>query len=66
MTKTKKFAVIGECMVEQLRHFDSLYFSGITLALYNEKARGKLFEFLDTFREGGGNVLPDNNPVICL
>ncbi len=46
---------------EQLRQFDSLYFSGITLSLYREQARAKLFEFLATYRQDGGQVYFDNN-----
>lgn len=46
---------------EQLRRFDGLYFSGITLSLYREAAREKLFEFLTTYRQGGGKVYFDNN-----
>ncbi len=46
---------------EQLGRFDSLYFSGITLSLYREKARARLFEFLASYREGGGQVYFDNN-----
>lgn len=46
---------------EQLRQFDSLYFSGITLSLYHEVARSKLFEFLATYRQDGGQVYFDNN-----
>lgn len=46
---------------EQLRQFDSLYFSGITLSLYHEHARSKLFEFLAAYRQDGGQVCFDNN-----
>lgn len=46
---------------ERLSRFDSLYFSGITLSLYREKAREKLFEFLATYRQNGGQVYFDNN-----
>ncbi len=46
---------------EQLRRFDCLYFSGITLSLYHEDARAKLFEFLSAYRQGGGQVYFDNN-----
>lgn len=46
---------------EQLRKFDSLYFSGITLSLYGEKARAKLFDFLTVYRRDGGHVCFDNN-----
>ena len=46
---------------EQLRQFESLYFSGITLSLYRELARTKLFEFLAAYRQGGGQVYFDNN-----
>lgn len=46
---------------EQLGQFDSLYFSGITLSLYHEDARLKLFEFLSAYRRDGGQVYFDNN-----
>ena len=46
---------------EQLSQFDALYFSGITLSLYHEDARAKLFEFLSSYRENGGQVYFDNN-----
>ncbi|MDX1481294.1 MAG: sugar kinase [Woeseiaceae bacterium] len=46
---------------EQLQQFDSLYFSGITLALYREPARARLFEFLAAYRNDGGQVCFDNN-----
>ena len=46
---------------EQLRRFEGLYFSGITLSLYHEDARSKLFEFLASYRQDGGKVYFDNN-----
>lgn len=46
---------------EQLGQFDSLYFSGITLSLYHEEAREKLFGFLSAYRQDGGQVYFDNN-----
>lgn len=46
---------------EQLRQFDSLYFSGITLSLYREESRTQLFEFLAAYRQDGGQVYFDNN-----
>ena len=46
---------------EQLSQFDSLYFSGITLSLYHAEGREKLFEFLASYREEGGQVVFDNN-----
>jgi 2-dehydro-3-deoxygluconokinase len=46
---------------EQLAQFDCLYFSGITLSLYHEEARSRLFEFLATYRQEGGQVCFDNN-----
>ncbi len=45
----------------QLRQFESLYFSGITLSLYHEAARTYLFEFLRSYRQDGGRVIFDNN-----
>ena len=46
---------------DKLRRFDGLYFSGITLSLYREAARGHLFDFLATYRQDGGQVYFDNN-----
>ncbi len=46
---------------EQLSKFDSLYFSGISLSLYHEAARAKLYEFLAGYRQDGGKVFFDNN-----
>lgn len=46
---------------EQLSQFERLYFSGITLSLYHEQARGHLFDFLSTYRKDGGKVIFDNN-----
>lgn len=46
---------------EQLRQFEGLYFSGITLSLYHEDARAKLYEFLAAYRQNGGKVYFDNN-----
>lgn len=48
-------------LFEQLRAFDSLYFSGITLSLYHEDARAKLFAFLSAYRKDGGQIYFDNN-----
>ena len=48
-------------LFEELRQFENLYFSGITLSLYHEAARGKLFEFLAAYRQDGGRVCFDNN-----
>ena len=45
----------------QLSQFENLYFSGITLSLYHEEARGYLFEFLRSYRKDGGQVIFDNN-----
>lgn len=45
----------------KLMAFDFLYLSGISLAIYSEAARARLFGFLDAYRHQGGKVLFDNN-----
>jgi len=44
-----------------LSSFDYLYFSGITLALYEQEALERLFDFLRHYRAEGGKVLFDGN-----
>ncbi len=48
-------------LFEKLAGYDYIYLSGITLAIYSDQARKRLFDFLDAFRSGGGKVLFDNN-----
>lgn len=48
-------------LFEKLDGFDYVYLSGITLAIYSDSSRQRLFDFLDGFRSGGGKVLFDNN-----
>lgn len=45
----------------ELRRYEYLYLSGITLALYAKPVRERLFAFLDEYRSAGGQVLFDNN-----
>ncbi len=51
----------ANALFEKLGQFDYIYLSGITLAIYSEAARTRLFEFLDAYRSKGGRVLFDNN-----
>ncbi len=44
-----------------LNNFNAIYLSGITLALYSHLALERLFAFLATFREQGGQVFFDGN-----
>ncbi len=44
-----------------LRSYERLYLSGITLALYSEPARQRLFDFLRDYRKGGGTIIFDDN-----
>jgi 2-dehydro-3-deoxygluconokinase len=46
---------------EQLSNCDSVYVSGITLAIIPADARQRLTEFLQTFRARGGKVIFDSN-----
>lgn len=60
--ETEKSASI----LEILKDFDYLYFSGISLAILSECSRQKLLEFLPHFKSNGGKVVFDNNyrPVL--
>ncbi|OOF58657.1 sugar kinase [Rodentibacter myodis] len=48
-------------VLNQLKSFDYLYFSGISLAILNEASRQKLFDFLPHFKANGGKIAFDNN-----
>ncbi|MCW8346969.1 sugar kinase [Vibrio sp. ZSDZ65] len=48
-------------LLETLLSYDAVYLSGITLAILTDHGRGKLFEFLSTFKARGGKVFFDNN-----
>ncbi|MFK8030224.1 MAG: sugar kinase [Gammaproteobacteria bacterium] len=51
----------ANALFEKLYGFDYLYLSGISLAIYSDSARQRLFDFLDAYRARGGKVLFDNN-----
>jgi len=44
-----------------LSSFGHIYLSGISLALYNDDALNRLFEFLQSYRQSGGKVYFDGN-----
>jgi 2-dehydro-3-deoxygluconokinase len=48
-------------LFEKLLGYQQIYLSGISLALYNESARHRLFDFLRSYREQGGQVVFDGN-----
>jgi 2-dehydro-3-deoxygluconokinase len=48
-------------LVEALAGYDLLYFSGITLSLYGETGRARLYDALDRVRARGGRVAFDTN-----
>ncbi|MGF1773076.1 sugar kinase [Vibrio wakamikoensis] len=51
----------SSALVEKLLGYDSLYLSGITLAILTPAGREKLIETLKQFKERGGKVFFDNN-----
>ena len=46
---------------EQLEHIDALYFSGISLAIFDSSSRERLFRTVTKLRSRGGKVIFDNN-----
>ena len=48
-------------LVNKLKGFDWIYFSGISLAILEDEGREVLFELLKEFRASGGKVAFDNN-----
>ena len=48
-------------LFEQLKRFDAVYLSGISLAILSSYGRECLFDFLADFRRGGGQVMFDGN-----
>lgn len=48
-------------ILDELKDYDAIFLSGITLSLYSSSARNTLYEFLQHFRECGGQVIFDNN-----
>lgn len=55
------FAVADEGLLASLARYDWLYLSGITLSLYDEASRERLFATLDAARCNGGRVVFDGN-----
>ena len=54
-------AAEAEVMFEKLAAYQHIYLSGISLAIYTEAARHRLFEFLKNYRAKGGHVIFDGN-----
>ncbi|WGL16173.1 sugar kinase [Microbulbifer bruguierae] len=48
-------------LFDQLKQFDAVYLSGISLAILSPYGRECLFDFLAEFRHGGGRVIFDGN-----
>ena len=55
------FRGVTSPLEEQLADIDALYFSGISLAIFDAAARDRLFKIVTTLRERGGKVIFDNN-----
>ena len=51
----------GPVLIEALAGYDLLYFSGITLSIYGETGRDRLFAAIDAVRRRGGRVAFDTN-----
>ena len=54
-------AAEADVMFEQLSAYQHIYLSGISLAIYTEAARHRLFDFLKKYRAKGGEVIFDGN-----
>lgn len=54
-------AAEAEGLFEKLLGYQQIYLSGISLALYGEAARHRLFDFLTRYRQQGGQVVFDGN-----
>lgn len=50
-----------DATLDRLSRFDWLYLSGITLSLYGERGRQRLFELLQAARARGGRIAFDGN-----
>ena len=48
-------------IVERLVAYDWIYLTGVSLSLYNDRQRARLFDLLDAVRGGGGKVMFDSN-----
>lgn len=51
----------AKALFDELRQYEYIYFSGITLALFSKEVRERLFTFFGEYRKGGGKILFDNN-----
>ncbi|WP_280123483.1 sugar kinase [Coxiella endosymbiont of Ornithodoros amblus] len=56
----------GDCLCQKLLEFDSLYLSGITLAMLYETGRDKLLDCLKVAHEKGKPICFDTNFRVCL
>ena len=54
-------AAEAEGIFEKLSAYQHIYLSGISLAIYTEAARHRLFDFLKRYRAKGGDVIFDGN-----
>jgi 2-dehydro-3-deoxygluconokinase len=54
-------AAEAEQIFEKLFAYQHIYLSGISLAIYTEAARHRLFDFLKRYRAKGGDVIFDGN-----
>ncbi|XOV86557.1 MAG: sugar kinase [Pseudomonadota bacterium] len=54
-------AADAKLLFERLSSYPLIYLSGITLALYSDKVRDRLFRFLARYRTQGGKVVFDGN-----
>jgi len=54
-------AADAEVMFDKLSAYQHIYLSGISLAIYTEAARHRLFKFLKNYRARGGEVIFDGN-----
>jgi 2-dehydro-3-deoxygluconokinase len=48
-------------LFDTLKSYQSIYLSGITLALYSDEARDRLFSLLAEYRKSGGQIIFDGN-----
>lgn len=55
------FKYVGEDDIIRLSQYDWLYFSGITLSLYDDKGRDRLLELIKNIRQRGGRIAFDGN-----
>ncbi|GEA07893.1 2-dehydro-3-deoxygluconokinase [Alteromonas sp. KUL42] len=47
--------------LDEIKDYDAIFLSGITLSIYSESTRKALYDFLSEFRMRGGKVIFDNN-----